>query len=87
MPGITWPWKNTRSPPCAADCVRQKWLRPTSYIAAEDANEAMCPPYSLLSLLRRTTVAIAFQRLIARMRLSMSRSPGNSGWSSVGMVF
>ncbi len=64
MPGITWPWKNTRSPPWIADLARQKWFSPISYMQADEAKEAICPPYSLLSLLRRTTVAIAFQRLI-----------------------
>ena len=78
MPGITWPWNNTRSPPWMAERARQKWFRPTSYITAEDAKLAICPPYSLDSLLRRTTVAMAFQRLMVRMRHSMSRSPGNS---------
>ena len=46
----------------------------------------MCPPYSLDTLFRRTTVAIAFQRLIVRIRHSSSRSPGNGGCWSSGMV-
>ncbi|MEN9060973.1 hypothetical protein [Ponticoccus litoralis] len=66
---------------------RQKWLRPMSYSAADEAKEAMWPPYSLLSLLRLTTVAMAFQRLMVRMRHSISVSPGTSTSSSGEIVF
>ena len=34
----------------------------------------------------RTTMATAFQRMKARIRRSMSSSPGNHGWSAGGMV-
>ncbi len=37
-------------------------------------------------LLALTTMTAAFQRMKARMRRSMSTSPGNHACSSVGMV-
>ena len=46
-----------------AERARQKWFRPTSYITAEDAKLAICPPSSELSLFARRTIASAFQRM------------------------
>ncbi len=46
----------------------------------------MCPPSSDDSALACSTVAIAFQRMIARMRCSSSRSPGYGSCRSGGIV-
>jgi hypothetical protein len=40
---------------------RKKWLNPISYRVAADANVEMWPP-TLVFLLARRTIAIAFQR-------------------------
>ena len=46
----------------------------------------MWPPSSEECLLARTTIAIAFQRMIERSRRSTSRSPGNGASRSAGIV-
>jgi hypothetical protein len=40
----------------------------------------MCPPMPSSSRLARTTIAIAFQRMMLRIRHSSSRLPGNGVW-------
>src|SRR5471030_653262 len=84
-PGDEWPCTNTRSPPCSGDGACQKWLKPTSYSVADDANEAMCPP-TFVSLPARSTMAMAFQRVYERILCSMSWSPGIFDWAATGMV-
>ncbi len=76
MPGALWPWMNSRSPGCWSLGARQKWLKPTSYSVALEANEAMWPPRSPGLRLARTTVAMAFQRMIERIFHSSAESPG-----------
>ncbi len=76
---------NTRSPPFFQDWPCQKWLNPTSYRVAAEAKLERCPP-TLVCLLARTTIAIAFQRVYAWIRCSMARSPGNFTCFSTGMV-
>jgi hypothetical protein len=51
-------------------------LKPVSYRVADDWKLAMCPPSSDDSLLARSTMASAFQRLRERMACSVARSPG-----------
>jgi len=51
-------------------------LKPTSYRVAAEAKEAMWPPRSPGLRLARTTVAMAFQRMIERIFHSMAASPG-----------
>ena len=65
----------------------QKWLKPTSYSVASDWKLAMWPPSSDDSLLARTTIAIAFQRMIERSRRSIAGSPGSLASRSGGIVF
>ena len=86
MPGATWPWTNSRSPPWPSCGACQKWLKPVSYSVADDWNDAMCPPSSELSLFARSTVATAFHRFNERMACSSSKSPGCGGCLSTGMV-
>ena len=76
MPGLEWPWWNTRSPGWSALGARQKWLKPTSYSVADEAKLAMWPPSSPGLRFARTTIAIAFQRTSERMRHSIAASPG-----------
>ena len=57
--------------------ARQKWLKPTSYRVADEAKLAMWPPSSPGLRLARTTIAIAFQRMIERMRHSMAGVAGH----------
>jgi hypothetical protein len=52
---------------------------------AAEANDEMWPP-TLVCLLARSTMAIAFQRVYERMRCSMSWSPGMRACCSTGMV-
>ncbi len=47
----------------------------------------MWPPSSEDSLFARTTIAIAFQRMIERSRRSISGSPGIGSSSDAGIVF
>jgi len=86
MPGELWPWMYSKSPGWSALGARQKWLKPTSYSVADDAKLAMWPPSSPGLRLARTTIAIAFQRIIERIRHSMVASPGIAGSMWVGMV-
>ena len=63
---------------------------PPPNIVATDANELMCPPRSPPSAgcrrLAFTTIAMAFQRMYARSRSSISRSPGQRSSCSGSMV-
>ncbi|MNN19557.1 hypothetical protein D3C81_1328020 [compost metagenome] len=52
---------------------------------AAEANEEIWPP-TLVCLLARSTIAMAFQRVYERMRCSMSWSPGMRACCSTGMV-
>ena len=70
--GLSWP--------------RKKWLKPTSYSVAAEANVEMWPPMPSSALLARTTIAVAFQRTRLLMRRSISRLPGMSACSSARMV-
>ena len=47
----------------------------------------MWPPSSEDSLLARTTIAIAFQRMIERSRRSSAGSPGIGSSRDAGIVF
>ena len=87
MPGAEWPCMYTRSPPWPSDGACQKWLKPTSYSVAADWKLAMCPPSSEDSLLARSTIAIAFHRIIDRIVCSISWSPGLRCSFSGGIVF
>src|SRR5579871_353787 len=86
MPGAAWPWKYTWSPAVPSSLPRKKWLNPTSYSEADDANVARWPPMPSEMWLARVTMTAAFHRMKARMRRSMYSSPGNHGSSSGGMV-
>src|SRR5688572_7460414 len=86
MPGEECPCTNSRSPGWVSDGARQKWLKPTSYRVAALAKLAMWPPRSPGLRLARTTVAIAFQRMIERSRDSMAASPGDLASSAGAMV-
>ena len=79
MPGDAWPWKKIWSPPPGASGPRKKWLKPTSYIAADDAYDEMCPPTPTPGRWARCTRIAAFQRVAARIRYSISSSPGKAG--------
>ena len=46
----------------------KKWLKATSYSVAAEAKVEMCPPMPLLSLFARTTIAMAFQRMMLLTR-------------------
>ncbi len=87
MPGALWPWMKSRSPGWSSLGARQKWLKPTSYSVAPEAKEAMWPPRSPGLRLARTTVAIAFQRMMERMRHSSSALPGLLASRVGAMVF
>ena len=63
-----------------------KWFRATSTSVADEANVEMWPPMLLSSRLARTTMAIAFQRMMLLIRRSISRLPGNGGCRSTGIV-
>jgi hypothetical protein len=65
---------------------RKKWLKPTSYWAAELAKVDRWPPMPSAFLLARMTMTAAFQRMKARIRRSTCSSPGNHGSCSAGMV-
>ena len=86
MPGDAWPWKNTWSPDSPPSLPRKKWLKPTSYSAADEAYVAMCPPTPRPGRFARDTMMAAFQRMYARMRRSTCSSPGNHGSRSGGIV-
>ena len=75
------------SPPPGAAGPRRKWFWATSIKVAPDANEEMWPPMLSEVRLARTTIAMAFQRMIDLMRRSISRRPGSTGWWARGMVF
>ena len=47
----------------------------------------MCPPIPVSMTLARTTMAMAFQRMMLLMRRSISRLPGKRGSARRGMVF
>jgi hypothetical protein len=64
----------------------KKWLKPTSYKVAADANVEMWPPMPSLSLLARTTIDSAFQRTRLLMRRSSTWLPGNAGCCDGGML-
>ena len=64
----------------------KKWLKPTSYSEADDANVDRWPPIPSAVLLARMTMAAAFQRMKRRMRRSTSSLPGKKGCSEAGMV-
>ena len=53
---------------------------------AADAKVDRWPPRPSKRRLARSTIAIAFQRITARMRFSSPSSPGNQGSCSGGMV-
>ena len=57
-----------------------------SYSVPTEAKLAMWPPSSSSLLLARTTIAIAFQRQIERMRSSSAASPGERSSMCGGMV-
>src|SRR6185312_5518419 len=77
---------NTKSPGWFSLGPCQKCVKPTSYRVAADWKLAMCPPNSDDSLLARSTVAMAFHRVIDRSRHSTARSPGYGGCFSTGIV-
>ncbi len=86
MPGEAWPWMKIWSPPPGWSWPRKKWLKPTSYRAADEAYVEMCPPTPMPGRCARCTVMAAFQRIQERYRRSSSSSPGNSGSFSGAMV-
>jgi len=53
---------------------------------ALDENDDMCPPSSPGRLFARSTMAIAFQRIKERIRLSINKSPGILASLSGGIV-
>ncbi|MCY1533915.1 hypothetical protein D9M68_692680 [compost metagenome] len=67
MPGDTWPWMYSRSPPWFSLSACQKWLKPAPNMLASEAKEPMWPPRSPPSggwmRLALTTMAMAFQRM------------------------
>ena len=72
--------------PCGCSVrPRKKWLKPISYRVAAEAKVAMWPP-TLVFLLARRTMAMAFQRTSDLILRSSSRSPGNGTWASTGTV-
>ena len=53
----------------------EKMVKPYSYNVAADAYVEMCPPMPGLFVFADTTIAIAFQRIIDLIFLSVSLSP------------
>ena len=51
MPGAAWPWKKITSA-SPESWPRKKWLKPTSYSVAADANVEMWPPMPFRRLVR-----------------------------------
>jgi hypothetical protein len=53
---------------------------------ALEAKVEMWPPMPACWRLARTTMAMAFQRMMLLMRRSISRLPGKAAWLATGMV-
>src|SRR5688572_23871548 len=67
------------SPSLRSPLPRKKWLNPTSYNVAAEANVEMWPPMPSSSLFALTTIASAFQRTRLSMRRSISRLDEGAG--------
>ena len=74
------------SPTRPSSLPLKKWLKPTSYKEADEANVDRWPPIPSAVLLARMTMAAAFQRMKRRMRRSTCSLPGKKGCSEAGMV-